>query len=84
MEGRGRRGRRQARVLLLTGLLLAGAFVALLIAEPSMMEPGHRLIESPITWIGLGILAVGLGWMFRIDRATRDPERHASFWRSRR
>jgi hypothetical protein len=65
-------------------LLLTGAFVALLIAEPSMMGPGQRLIEGPITWIGLAIVALGLSWMIRIDRATREPERHASFWRSRR
>jgi hypothetical protein len=86
MTGRGQRGRRLAR-LMLVSVFAIDAFVALLFtATPNCMCPMY--IEPPpmLHWlipaIGVGAQAIGLAWMTRIYRA--DPEGHRSWWRFER
>jgi hypothetical protein len=83
VTGRGLRGRRLAR-LMLVAVLATDALVALLfIATPNCMCPLY--IEPPpfsqwlVPAIGVGAQAIGLAWMIRIYRA--DPEGHRSWWR---
>jgi hypothetical protein len=86
VTGRGLRGRRLAR-LMLVAVLATDALVALLfIATPNCMCPMY--IEPPpvsqllVPAVGVGAQAIGLAWMIRIYRA--DPEGHRSWWRFHR
>jgi len=86
MTGRGLRGRRLARLILLIAFAL-DAFVALLfIAAPNDIGPMFSTPPSPIVnlipAIGVAWNLAGLGVMIRIYRA--GPEDHRSWWRSKR
>jgi hypothetical protein len=86
MTGRGLRGRRQARALLLVAALIVAVEIVLVAFQPNMMGP--MIAEAPPFGVGLalmagiGIQALGLAWMIRLY--PRDPEAHASSWRSAR
>jgi hypothetical protein len=89
LTGRGLRGRRMARLMIVTAIVPAVLTGALFMAAPNTMGGGPWMEPPepnllPAIVIGAGILAyvVGLAWMIRIYRA--DPEAHKSFWRSRR
>jgi hypothetical protein len=88
LTGRGLRGRRMARLMIVLAIvpaLLTGALImtsSSTMGGPMFLKPPDPTFAEII--VGAGILAyvVGLAWMVRIYGA--DPEAHASFWRSRR
>ena len=85
MTGRGLRGRLAAQRILLAAILLDALAVLLFASAPNMIGP--MMSEPPrFMWLipafGIALNLVGLAWMIRIVRA--DPERHPSFWRSKR
>ena len=73
--------------MLFTAFAMVGWLGLLYVTQPNFMGGGL----PPVPWWtryqhlpgAMGLL-VGLVWMVRIERAARDPERHRSFWRSRR
>jgi len=84
--GRGLRGRRIARLILAGALALDAVLLLLLASAPNTIGGGWFPEPPRFVWLipafGIGLHLVGLAWMIRIIRA--DPERHRSFWRSRR
>ena len=87
VTGRGLRGRRMAWLILAAALVLDALVVLLFASAPSTMGGGGWFREPPrFVWLipafGIALNLAGLAWMIRIVRA--DPERHASFWRSKR
>jgi NADH:ubiquinone oxidoreductase subunit K len=86
MTGRGLRGRRTARLILVAAFGLVGVVALLLIAAPATSHPMFVVDQAPIPWlvsaIAIAGLAIGLGWMVRIYRA--DPEGQPSAFRATR
>ena len=86
---RARRGRRLARMLFVSPLVVLGVIGFFLLAAPGTM--GGETLRAP-AWTNLIIavpavaIALGLAWMWRIMRAAEDPEpARAPFrYRSRR
>jgi hypothetical protein len=82
MTGRGLRGRRAGRAIIVETVLVLLLFGMLIAAGPATSggEP-----PSSVVWLtGAGIvgIVIGLAWMIRINHA--DPEAHGSFFRSHR
>jgi hypothetical protein len=87
MTGQGVTGRRIARVLLFTALLIDGLVAFVLLNPPQVIGPMIEVPPSPsiahvTIAVGVVLNVVGLVWMVRILRA--DPEAHSSPWRSAR
>jgi hypothetical protein len=86
MTGRGLRGRRLARLMLVAVLAIDALVALLFMAAPSCMCPMYSEPPPVLHWlipaIGVGVQAIGLAWMIRIYRA--GPEDHRSWWRSKR
>jgi hypothetical protein len=86
MDGRGARGRRQARLILFIAIAM-DAFVCFLFVSapgsigPPLTEPPSQVILV-VPAIGIALNLIGLGWMVRIYRA--DPDAQQSSWRSTR
>ncbi|HEX5824841.1 MAG TPA: hypothetical protein VFY18_10325 [Candidatus Limnocylindrales bacterium] len=86
MTGRGLRGRRMARLMIVIAIVPAVMLGVLFVLPPATIGPMQIEDPSPL-WaivVGAGIIGylTGLAVMIRIYRA--DPERHSSWWRSRR
>jgi Flp pilus assembly protein TadB len=84
MTGRGLRGRRLARLLLLVAFAVDLFLVYLYVAAPNFIEPMFHEPPSGLVWrmipvVGIVLNLVGLAWMVRILRA--DPEGSRSWWR---
>ena len=85
MTGRGLRGRRLARLMLLVAIALDVLLVLLLMSAPNTMGP---MFDHPprhvwlIPAFGVALNLAGLAWMIRFIRA--DPEAHPADWRSGR
>lgn len=83
MTGRGLRGRRRARSLLLVAIAICAVFDGLLLVPAAnVMRPMFESSPSIADWVpavGLVAQALGLAWMIRIDR--EDPEPNASSFR---
>jgi hypothetical protein len=88
MTGRGVRGRRIARLMIVIAIVLPVMLGVLILSAPHGMGGGPWVEPPdptlPAVVVGVGILAyiAGLAVMIRIYRA--DPEAHQSFWRSTR
>ena len=88
LMGRGVRGRRIARLMIVIAIVLPVTLGALVLSASRGMGGGPWSeppdFTLPAIILGAGILAyvIGLAWMIRIYRT--DPETHRSFWRSRR
>jgi hypothetical protein len=67
------------RIELAAAIVAIGASLLLILGEPNTMGPAARLVDQPMTWIGMACAVLGLAWMIRIFRA--DPEARASAWR---
>jgi hypothetical protein len=82
VTGRGLRGRRIARLMLMTGFAPVALLAFLLIAAPNNMGGGlgePSIVMWLVPAIGVAGVVVGLAWMIRIYRA--DPEGSRSWWR---
>jgi hypothetical protein len=84
MDGRGLRGRRIARALIVLTVLYGNPLVFGWIAQPGYMRPMLYSEPWPVTlvpFVALAIYLFGLGWMVRIY--PRDPEPDPRSWRYR-
>ena len=85
MTGRGLRGRRAARLMLIAVVALDAVLALLVATAPNTIGP---MLEqsSPLEWfvpaLGIALNVGGLVWMVWIVRA--DPEASPSAWRSTR
>ena len=86
MTGRGLRGRRAARRILVAAMMIDVVLALLVVAAPNNMRGPLRSVPSSPLWlipaVGVALNLAGLVWMIRIVRA--DPEAHRSWWRSNR
>ena len=89
LTGRGLRGRRRARAMIVAGIVPIVVAAFLFIAAPN--DIGPMTTEPPSLWttwivsgIGVAGVVIGLAWMVVIERRARRPEEHRSSWRSLR
>jgi len=82
MTGRGLRGRRQARLMIVAAVAPGVVVALLLMTAPQVIGPlgGESSLGIAILACGFGLYGTGLLWMIRIYRT--DPEGHHSFFRS--
>jgi hypothetical protein len=81
MTGRGRRGRRIARGLILLAVAYGIATLVFWIAQPAFMAMFEAWYAPLLPVVGIASYFLGLGWMIWIYRA--DPEPDARSWRYR-
>lgn len=84
MTGRGLRGRRRARALIVLAVVCGIVTLLACVAQPGYMRPMFAATPWPVQLlpvVGLAIYFIGLGWMVRIYRA--DPEPYRRSWRYR-
>ena len=89
LTGRGLRGRRRARAMLVAGIVPIVLAAFLFIAAPDFGGGPWTGPPSLWTWIvprigGATGAVIGIAWMLVIERRARRPEEHRSSWRSLR
>jgi hypothetical protein len=84
MTGRGLRGRRIARQMIVLAVLPGLVMLFAWITQPGYIGPMFRVVPwfvPYIPFIGFLMYVLGLGWMVRIYRADPEPDRPS--WRYR-
>ena len=69
------------RIEIAAGIAAAAVLAFLIVSEPNTMGgDGRRMLDSRLTWVDIGGIAIGLVAMIRIFRQA--PEDGSSSWRA--